>query len=146
MLTTTVKLPGAAAYDSKMVIHTSTENIYTSLERLFQKHLSDPTRAHGLLGHVKYIKRASKRKWNNHEYASHIPVKISCATTQLPELSFYVPFANTHGVRGLSKHYHLQLDPNLVYVKCAIRKVTCAFLSCKTMLDNPWAYKVDPKK
>ena len=111
---TTLQLPGAAAYDSYMSMHTSTENTDTSLAREFQKHLSDPTRAHSLLDHGKDRKISSKRKWNEHEYhfqdrkyLSHTSVKISCETTQFPEFSFCGLHAKPHRGRGLSKHYHL---------------------------------------
>ena len=43
MLTTTVQLPGAAAYDSHMPMHTLTSNTDISLSRGFNKHISDPT-------------------------------------------------------------------------------------------------------
>ena len=73
----------------------STKDTNISLAREFQKHLSDPTRAHGLLDHVKDIKCDSKWKWTGSEYhfqkskdMQHILVKISCATTQFPALSF----------------------------------------------------------
>ena len=46
MVIPTVKLPGAAAYESHMSMHTSTSNTDISLARAFQKHLSEPTRAH----------------------------------------------------------------------------------------------------
>ena len=46
MLTTTVQLPGAAASDSCMEIHTSNVNKEISLAREYWKHLSDPTRKH----------------------------------------------------------------------------------------------------
>ena len=46
----------------------STEDTNISLAREFQKHLSDPTRAHGLLDHVKDIKCDSKWKWTGSEY------------------------------------------------------------------------------
>ena len=62
MLMTTVQLPGVAAYDSQMVMHTSTTNTYISLAWKFKKNLSDPTRAHGLLDHGKDRKHSSKLK------------------------------------------------------------------------------------
>ena len=129
---TNVQLPGAAAYDSQMEIHTSNVNTDTSLSREFQKHLSDPTRAHGLLYHGKDIKHASKRKWNDCDYhvqerndVSHTSVKMSCATTKLPELSFCGPHAKHHGVRRLIKNYHLLIDPKVVNGKYATQRVTC---------------------
>ena len=63
-LMTTVQLTNTAAYDSHMVIHTSTANTDICLERKFQKHISDPTWAHGLLDHGKDRKLASKWKWS----------------------------------------------------------------------------------
>ena len=71
---------------------------------------------------------------------------MSFDTTQFPELSFFSPHAKPHGVRGLSKHYHLRLDPKLDNVKSEIRQIPCACISCTTMLDNTWAYFVDPTK
>ena len=44
MLMKTVQLPDAADYDLRMAIHTSTEKRHSSLARVFQKHLPDPTR------------------------------------------------------------------------------------------------------
>ena len=78
-----------------MVIHTSTENIDISLASGFKKNLSDPTRAHGLLYCGKDRKHDSKQKWDEREYhvrdrkyLSHISVKMSFATAQLPPLLF----------------------------------------------------------
>ena len=51
MLMKNVQLPGASDYDSQMEIYTSTTNTNITLEMEFQKYLSDPTKAHGLLGH-----------------------------------------------------------------------------------------------
>ena len=103
-----------------MSIHTSTANTGISLAREFQKHISDPKQAHGLFDHCKDRKCASKWKWTDHEYrlqkikeVPYISVIMSCATTQFPELSFCGPHAKPHELRGLSKHYHLLLDPKL---------------------------------
>ena len=63
MLMTTVRLPGASTNDSHMVLHTVMSNIYISISRVFQKHLSYPTRAHGLIDHVKCRKQNSTHKW-----------------------------------------------------------------------------------
>ena len=51
-------MTGAAAYDSQVVIHTSTDITEISLAREFQKNVSDPTWSHGLLNNGKDIKRA----------------------------------------------------------------------------------------
>ena len=68
MLMPTVQLPGAASYDSQMTMNTSNTNTDISLAREFQKHISSPTRAYGLLDHGKYRKSVSKRKWTDSEY------------------------------------------------------------------------------
>ena len=75
----------------------------------------------------KYIKIASKWKFTDCEYhvqdrkyVPHTSVNISCATTQFHALPFCGLHVKPHGVRGLSKHYHLQLDPKLGHGKCAI--------------------------
>ena len=60
-----VQLSGVEAYESHMAMHTSTANTNISLARELQKHLSDPTWAHGLLDRGKYRKCASKLKWTD---------------------------------------------------------------------------------
>ena len=117
---TTVQLPSASDYDSHMSIYISTTNIDISFSREFQRRLSDPTRAHGLLDHGKDMKYDSKLNWNEHKYHSqdrkdvpHISENISCVTTQLPAFTFCGPHKKPHGVRGLSKHHHLILNPQL---------------------------------
>ena len=113
MLMTTVQLHGASDYDSQMAMNILTANTDISLAREFQKHILDPTWAHGLLDHGKCIKCASKWNWNERDYhvqdnkdVYHISVRISCETTQFPELSFCGLHAKPHRGRGLSKHYH----------------------------------------
>ena len=71
---------------------------------------------------------------------------MSCATTQLPALSFFCPHAKPHGVRRLSKHYHLRLDPKLCHGKCEIQQIPFARIAYTTMLYKPWSYNVDPNK
>ena len=73
-------------------------------------------------------------------------MKISCATTQFPVLYFCGPHTKLHGVRSLSKHYHLRIDPKLVHGNFEIRQILCACIACTNMLDKTWAYGVDPTK
>ena len=101
--------------------------------KVFSKKLSGPTQEHGLLYHNSYRKRSSKRKWTDHEYhvlyikyGPYSSVKISCATTHFPPLPSCGPHAKPHGMRGLSKHYHFQIDPKLGHGKCKIRLIPCA--------------------
>ena len=90
-----VKLPCSEAYESHMEIHTSTVNKDISLEREFEKNLSEPTRKHGVMDQGKDRKRDSKRKWDESVYyvqdrkdVPHTAVKMPCAITQFPELPF----------------------------------------------------------
>ena len=61
-----------------------------------------------------------------------------CAYTQFPALPFGGPHEKPHGVRGLSKHYHLQLEPKLDNDKCAIIWIPCDCNECTKFLDKPW--------
>ena len=67
MLMTTVHLPGTVPNDSHMVMHTAIINADISLARVFQKHLSDPKRAHVFIDHGKYRKQYSACKWTECE-------------------------------------------------------------------------------
>ena len=49
-------------------MHTSMSNTYIILERVFQKYLSDPKCAHGLIDHVKKRKQASNCNWVEHYF------------------------------------------------------------------------------
>ena len=66
MLMTTVQLPGAPNNDSRMVMNTVMSNTDISIETVFRKHISDPTRAHELIYHGKYSKKANNHKWMEH--------------------------------------------------------------------------------
>ena len=101
MLMTTVQLPGSAAYDLQMEMHTSTSNTDISLEREFQKYIPDLTRAHGFLYHVKDIKRSIQWIWTGRDYRvqeikylSHISVKFSCARISFHNCHFLVRVQN----------------------------------------------------
>ena len=49
----TVKLPGEESYDTQMVMHTGNRTYDVSLDREFQKHLSNAARKNGLIDQVK---------------------------------------------------------------------------------------------
>ena len=65
---------------------------------------------------------------------SHKDMKLYCNTNQFPSLSFCGPYSKSHGARGLIKHYHLRFDPKLGNGVCAIRRISCACVACKSML------------
>ena len=73
-------------------------------------------------------------------------MKINCDTNQFPALPFCGPHPNPHGARGLSKHYYLHFYPKLGHCVCAIRHITCACVSCTSMLDQPWISVIPFKK
>ena len=56
MLMTIVQLTVAEAYDTQIVMHTSTGNKDISLARVFQKNILDPSHKNGVVDQGKYIK------------------------------------------------------------------------------------------
>ena len=42
----------------------------------------------------------------------------------------------------MSKHYHLRFDAKLVHGICVIRRIPCACVACKTILDKPCIYGI----
>ena len=56
MLMTRVQLTVAEAYDTQIVMHTSTANKDISLARGFQKNILDPSHKNGVVDQGKYIK------------------------------------------------------------------------------------------
>ena len=98
---------------------------------------------HGVIGQVKYRKRAIKIKWTDVEYhvqddADVAPkyVRIYCDTNQFPALLFCGSYSKPRGSRELSKHYHIRFDPNLGHGICAIFRILFACVACTSMLDQ----------
>ena len=86
-----------------------------------------------------------ERKWTDRQYhvqdnsdVAHQYVRMYCNKNQFPELQFNVPHSKPHGVRGLSKYYHLHLDPKLGNGVCAILRIPCVCVVCTSMLEKPW--------
>ena len=76
--------------------------------------MSDVTCKNDIIDQVKYRKHSSKHRLTEHEYhvqkrddVNHAGLKISCEPTQLHALKFCGPHAKSHGMRVLSKHYHI---------------------------------------
>ena len=63
---------------------------------------------------------------------------------QFSGLSFFDTHSKPHGARGLSKHYHFSFDTKLGMGICAIHRIQCDFVACKSMLENPWIYGISP--
>ena len=68
---------------------------------------------------------------------------MSCASTQFSTLPFCVTYEKPYVVRGLSKDYHLLLDPKLGNGKCAIIQNPCACNAYTNILETTWAIGVD---
>ena len=71
------------------------------------------------------------------EYVEHQYVKMYCATNQFPKLPFFNSYKKPHGVRGLSKNYHMCFDPKLVHGICVIHSITYMCTQCISTLDQP---------
>ena len=73
-------------------------------------------------------------------------MKMYCNTNQFPTLPFCGTHSKPHGARGISKHYHFRFDPKLGMGKCAIFRIPCVCVPCKSMLDKPWISSIPPQK
>ena len=148
-----MQLPGAATKNSQIFTRASISNTDISLAREFQKNISEPTCARGLIDHVNTINEPvsvtgrivivmlSKAKiYNTNQFKYHV------LQHNLKSFHFCGPHANPHGLRGSSKHYHLRLYPKLVHDKFAIIWTPCACISCKNMLDKIWVICNDPTR
>ena len=69
---------------------------------------------------------------------SHQDVRMYCNTNQFPVLPFCGPYSKPHSARGFSKHYHLRFDPKLGNGVCVIHRISCACVSCTSMIEKPW--------
>ena len=94
-----------------------------------------------------------ERKWTDIQYhvqdnadVSHKNVRVYCNTNKSPALKFCGPHSKPHGVRGLSKHYHLHFDPKLSNGVCAIQRIPCACVACTSILHKPWIYGIPSDK
>ena len=144
-LMSNVQLPGSNVFDSHILMHSCTQKQDVSLAKEFQKHLSKDDRKHGFIDQGKYSKRYSKITWKDREYhvqynydVSHKDVRIYCDTNKFQTLPFCGSHPKTHGARGLGKHYHIRLDPNIGHGICSIRGIPCDYVACTSMLDQPW--------
>ena len=73
---------------------------------------------------------------------SHQDVRMYCNINQFPALPSCGPYSKPRGARGLSRHYHLHIDPKLVNGVCVIIRIPCACVACTSMLDKPWTYGI----
>ena len=104
--------------------------------------MSNESYKHDIIYDGKHKKSSSKKRWTNREYhvqhnkyIYHKDVKIYCATNQFPELKFLGPHNKSHGVLGLGKHYHMSFYPRLGHVTYSIRRISCDFTQCTSIVD-----------
>ena len=119
----------------------------------FQKHLSKEHCKHGVIDQGKYRKTSSKRKWTDREYhvqdnydVAHKEVRMYCDKNQFPALPFCSPDPKLHGEMGLWKYYHFHFNQKLGHGICAISRIPCARVACKSIIDKPWIYGIPLKK
>ena len=77
---------------------------------------------------------------------AHKYVKMYCDTNKFTALLLCGSHPKPHGARGLGKNYHISFDPNLGHGIRAIFRITCACVSCTSMLDQPWISGVQSTK
>ena len=59
-------------------------------------------------------------------------------TTQFPALKCFGPYIKQHGVRGLSRNYHLWLYPKLGCCNCIIWQINCSYV--EHIGQSPWTW------
>ena len=136
-LMTNMKLPGSKGYVTQMVMHYKTSTADFSLAWEFQKYVSNAAHRHGVIYQGKYKQQTSKQKKTEQDHhvhknaeVVHKDVKILWNTNYFPSLNFCGPHTKLHGVRGLSKHYHMKFKHMIFNKKlghgiCAIFQITC---------------------
>ena len=58
----------------------------------------------------------------------------------------FVVHTKKNGIRGLSKHYHMQFDPKLLHGICVIFHIPCAYAECTSMIDKPCIHGLTSKQ
>ena len=148
-----VQLPGSKRSEKNIIIHYCSQNNDVSLDKEFQKHLSNDDHKHRVIDQGKDRQIASKRKWTGVEYhvqdnadVSHKYVKMYCDTNQFLALLLCGSYPKPHRTRGLGKHYHVLFDTNIGHGICAILRIPCACVACTSILDQPWISGVQSTK
>ena len=105
-----------------------------------------------VIDQVKLKKLARKQKWTEREYniwedadVVHKNIKIFFNTSQFPSLRFCGPHTKPHGVRGLSKYYHIIFDTKLGQDTCEISQIPCVCVKYTPMLDKHWVTSFPPR-
>ena len=77
---------------------------------------------------------------------SEIAFKKLILTKQYSGESSTPPPPNSHGARGLIKHYHLRFYPKRGHGICAFLRILCDCGACTPMLDQTWVSGIPSKK
>ena len=135
-----------------MFMHTGTRTSDVSFAREFQKYLSNAEHKHGVIDQVRYKKEQlneSGKKWNI--MFRRMPMLRTNTwrcfyTNQFSSLPFCGPHTKPHGVRGLSKHYHMIFDKKLGHEIWAIILLPCAYAKCTSMIYKTWIHSLTPQQ
>ena len=140
----TVQLPRLNRFYYQMQMHTGNQNYDVSLAKEFQHYLTKEHRKDGVFDQAKNNKEFVEIKCTDRQYhvqdnndVEHKDVRMYYNTNQLLALPFCGTHSKPHDARGVSNRYHLRFDPKLGNGVCAILRITCACVSCTSMLDKP---------
>ena len=76
----------------------------------------------------------------------HKYIKRFFNKNQFPSLKFCGPQTKPHGIRGLSKHYHIRFDPKLVHDIYLIHHIPCVCAEFTSMLEINWVHGFPPQQ
>ena len=76
----------------------------------------------------------------------HKYLSMFCDTNQFPSLPFCASYTKPHGVRRLSKYYHMLFDTQIGHGTCEIRQIPCYFVYWTYLLDKPWVPSLLPQQ
>ena len=148
-----VQLTGPDRFDPHIQIPTGNQNNDVILAYEFKQHLTKEHHKNGVIDQVKYKKGFMGQKWIYIQYhvqdnysVAHKDMKLYCNTNQFPALTFCGPHSKPHGVRGLSKHYHLRFDPKLGNGFCVIFYIPCACVAFTSMIYKPYISAIPSDK
>ena len=121
-----------------MSMQTPAHNADVSLAQEFKKHLYNASRQHGILDHGR--KKGQVKNWTNRKYhvqnnedVEQQDAQMYCDTTQCTKFLFISPHKKPHGLRRLSKNYHVRFYTKTGHVICAIHHITCTCTPLKTV-------------
>ena len=67
-----------------------------------------------------------------------------CNKNQFLSFTFFGLHIKPHGVRALSKHYHMWFYTKIGHGKCAILHIPFDYVKCTPILDKLWILVIPP--